>query len=86
VGFSDRLVMVLILVESATFCVFSASIGLAIAAMVLPMARQQIGIAGVPPMVLIAGIAFALLLALLGGLAPAWRGLRLRVADALADR
>jgi putative ABC transport system permease protein len=86
VGFSDRLVMVLILVESATFCVFSASIGLAIAAMALPMARQQIGIAGVPPMVLIAGIAFALLLALLGGLAPAWRGLRLRVADALADR
>jgi putative ABC transport system permease protein len=86
VGFSDPLVMVLILVESALFCVFSASIGLGIAALILPMARQQIGIAGVPPIVMAAGIAFALLLALLGGLAPAWHGLRLRVADALADR
>ncbi len=86
VGFSDRLVMVLILVESVIFCVFSASIGLAIAAMILPMARQMIGIAGVPSSVLVAGIACAFGLALLGGLAPAWRGLRLRVADALADR
>jgi putative ABC transport system permease protein len=86
VGFSDRLIMVLILLESATFCVFSASIGLAIASLILPMARQQIGIAGVPPIVLAMGIGFAVLLSLLGGLAPAWRGLRLRVADALADR
>ncbi len=86
VGFSDRRVMVLILVEAVTFCVMSAAIGLGIAALILPMARQAIGIAGVPPTVVLAGIGFAVLLALIGGLAPAWRGLRLRVVDALADR
>lgn len=86
VGFSDRRVMVLILVEAVTFCVLAASIGLALATLILPMARSQIGIAGVPPIVVLAGIGFALLLALLGGLAPAWRGLRLRVVDALAER
>jgi putative ABC transport system permease protein len=86
VGFSDRRVMVLILVEAVTFCVLAAAIGLALAALILPMARQQIGIAGVPPIVVLAGIGFAVLLALLGGLAPAWRGLRLRVVDALAER
>jgi putative ABC transport system permease protein len=86
VGFSDRHVMVLILVEAVMFCVLAASIGLAIATLILPLARTQIGIAGVPPIVVLAGIGFAVLLALLGGLAPAWRGLRLRVADALAER
>jgi putative ABC transport system permease protein len=86
VGFSDRRVMVLILIEAVTFCVLSAGIGLAIAAMILPMARQQIGITHMPPVVLIAGVGFAIVLALLGGLAPAWRGLRLRVVDALAER
>jgi putative ABC transport system permease protein len=86
VGFSDRHVMVLILVEGVMFCVLAACIGLAIATLVLPMARSQIGIAGVPPIVVLAGIAIAVLLALLGGLAPAWRGLRLRVVDALAER
>ena len=86
VGFSDRHVMVLILVEGVMFCVLAACIGLAIATLVLPMARSQIGIAGVPPSVVLAGIAIAVLLALLGGLAPAWRGLRLRVVDALAER
>jgi putative ABC transport system permease protein len=86
VGFSDRHVMVLILVEGVMFCVLAACIGLAIATLVLPLARSQIGIAGVPPIVVLAGIGIAVLLALLGGLAPAWRGLRLRVVDALAER
>ena len=86
VGFSDRHVMVLILVEAVIFCVLAASIGLAIASMLLPLAREQIGLAGVPAIVVVAGIGFAVMLALLGGLAPAWRGLRLRVVDALAER
>jgi putative ABC transport system permease protein len=85
-GFSDRLVMTLILAEAITFCVFSAGIGLAIASFLLPMARQQIGITSMPGVVILAGIGFALLLALIGGSVPAWRGLKLQVAEALADR
>ncbi len=85
-GFSDRLVMALILAEAITFCVFSAGIGLGIAALILPLARSQIGITGMPIIVAVAGISIAILLALIGGSFPAWRGLRLQVAEALADR
>jgi putative ABC transport system permease protein len=85
-GFSDRLVMALILVEAIAFCVFSAGIGLGLASLLLPMARVQIGIAHMPGIVVAAGIGFAIVLALFGGSVPAWRGLKLQVADALADR
>lgn len=85
-GFSDRLVMILILVEAVIFCVFSASIGLALAAFILPLAKNLIGIAKIPTVVIVAGLGFAVALALIGGFVPAWRGLRLRVAEALADR
>ena len=86
VGFSDRLVMGLIIAEAVVFCLFSAGVGLAIAAFVLPMARQFIGIAGMPPVVAAAGMVFAVVLALIGSSVPAWRGLRLQVTDALAGR
>jgi putative ABC transport system permease protein len=86
VGFSDRLVMGLIIAESVVFCLFAAGLGLAIAAFVLPMARNFIGIAGMPLVVAASGLTFALILALIGSSVPAWRGLRLQVADALAGR
>ncbi|HLF13112.1 MAG TPA: FtsX-like permease family protein [Gammaproteobacteria bacterium] len=86
VGFSDRLVMGLIIAEAVVFCLFAAGVGLGIAAFVLPMARQFIGIAGVPLVVVAAGLVFALMLALIGSSIPAWRGLKLQVADALAGR
>ena len=86
VGFGDSLVMALILAESIMLCVFAAACGLGIAASLLPLARNQIGIAHLPVDVLLLGLAFAVLLALLGGSAPALRGSRLQVVDALADR
>lgn len=85
-GYSDRLVMTLILAEALAFCVFAAGIGLGIAALILPMARKMIGITSMPGIVIAAGLAFAILLALIGGSVPAWRGLKLQVAEALADR
>ena len=86
VGYSDRLVMGLIITEAVVFCLFAAGVGLAIATFVLPLARDFIGIAGVPLVVVAAGLVFALVLALIGSSVPAWRGLRLQVADALAGR
>lgn len=86
VGFSDRLVMGLILAEAITFCLFAAGIGLAAASFLLPLARQFIGIAAMPRVVVVAGLGLAVLLALIGSSVPAWRGLRLQVADALAGR
>jgi putative ABC transport system permease protein len=80
------LVMTLILTEAIVFCLFSAAIGLGVAALLLPKARVLIGVATMPAIVLIAGAGFAVLLALIGSAVPAWRGLRLQVAEALADR
>lgn len=85
-GFSDQLVMALILVEAILFCVFSAMVGLGLAAFILPMARTFIGLTSMPAIVFVAGCGFALALAVVGGAVPAWRGLKLQVAEALAGR
>jgi putative ABC transport system permease protein len=86
VGFSDRLVMVLIVIEAVLFCVFSAAVGLGLASIILPQARSLIGITAMPIDVLVTGLIFALMLAIGGSAVPAWRGLKLQVAEALADR
>jgi putative ABC transport system permease protein len=85
-GFSDRLVMTLILVEAVVVCVFSAAVGLGLASLILPAARALIGVTSMPGIVIISGLGFAVALALIGGSVPAWRGLRLQVAEALAGR
>lgn len=85
-GFSDKQVMVLILVEAMVFCVFSAAVGLGLASVILPAARSMIGITAMPTIVIVTGVMLAVALALIGASVPAWRGLRLQVADALAGR
>jgi putative ABC transport system permease protein len=85
-GFSDRKVMLLILTEAIVFCLAAASIGLAIATLLQPFARQRFTIAAMPAIVVVAGVVFAVALALIGAAVPAWRGLRLQVVDALAGR
>jgi putative ABC transport system permease protein len=86
VGFSDRRVMALILAETLVLCLVGAAIGLWLGARLLPLAREQIGTMTVPPIVFAIGFACAVGLALAGGAMAAWRGLRLRVVDALANR
>ena len=84
VGFADRRVMSLILAEALLSCLLGAAIGLAIAGLLLPRARQLIGVGAVPAVVVALGFAFAVLLAFVSGAIPAWRGLRLQVATALS--
>lgn len=86
VGFPDRRVMTLILAEALFSCVIGASIGLLIAALLLPRARQLIGIGYLPGVVVGVGLACAVILALLSGAIPAWRGMKLEVATALGRR
>ncbi len=86
IGFSDRRVMMLILAETLALCVGGAAVGLGIASRILPLARALIGIGSIPLVVVVTGFACAVALALAGGSIPAWRGLRLRVVDALANR
>jgi putative ABC transport system permease protein len=87
VGFSDRAVTVLVLIESVLLCVLAASLGLAAAAAVFPVtAALGIGGSALPIKVVAVGLAMALILALASGLPPAWRAQRLVIVDALAGR
>jgi putative ABC transport system permease protein len=86
VGFADGLVMTLIVAEAVVFCLFAAAIGLGAASLLLPTARQSIGVVSMPAVVIVEGAGFAMLLALIGSAVPAWRGLKLRLAEALANR
>jgi len=87
VGFSDRSVTALVLIESVLLCVFAAALGLAAAAAVFPV-TAALGIAGaaLPLKVVAAGLAIAAVLAIASGLPPAWRAQRLVIVDALAGR
>ena len=87
VGFSDRAVTVLVLIESVLQCVLAASLGLAAAGAVFPV-TAALGIAGaaLPLKVVAAGLAIAVGLALASGLPPAWRAQRLVIVEALAGR
>lgn len=87
VGFSDRSVTTLVLIESVLLCVLAAALGLAAAAAVFPV-TAALGIAGsaLPLKVVAAGLAMAVVLALASGLPPAWRAQRLVIVDALAGR
>ena len=85
-GFTDQALMGLILAESLTFCLVSAAIGLGLAAMLFPVARQLIGFNVQAGPLMLVGFALAIALALISGLPPAIRAMRLQVVDALAGR
>ena len=85
-GFSDRFVLMLILAEALVLCLFAAGIGLLLAGFVLPHVRAPITVNNMPLVVVLTGLAFAALLALISGSAPALRGSRKQIVDALANR
>ena len=85
-GFSDIRVMVLILCETLVLCVVGAGVGLWLATVILEFARSLLQVGSMSLIVVVIGFASAVVLALAGGAIPAWRGLRLRVVDALAGR
>jgi putative ABC transport system permease protein len=85
-GFSDGKVLGLVLAESLLLCVLAALIGLALSYGALPIVKQGLQGVELSPVALIPGIGAAVLLALIVGLPPALRAMRLNIVDALADR
>lgn len=87
IGYSDRAVMSLLVAEAALLCVASAALGLLLAAVLFRIAVRinlwPTYIQLTAPVVAL-GAALALLLAAASALLPAWRGLRLSVARAMA--
>jgi putative ABC transport system permease protein len=87
-GFSDGLLMTLVFAESLVLCLFSAAIGIGIAATFFPSLLKSLNVGALPmPISVVAiGLGFAALLALVSALPPALRAQRLTIVDALAVR
>ena len=87
IGYSDRAVMALLVTEAALLCFISAALGLMVSSALFWLAErsnfwpQYIQLSAP---VLAIGATLALLLAVVSAILPAWRGLRLPVARAMA--
>jgi putative ABC transport system permease protein len=86
-GYSDGGVFALLLLESATLSLGAALVGLVAASRLMLWVNRFTGLRlTMPYVVLVVGLLLALLLALISASPPAWRALRLQVAEALAGR
>ncbi len=89
-GFQDRTVLALVLAESVLLIVLGGVLGMALAALLLPLVNSAAGGAIVlPPMGVntwALGLALMLVIGLAVGVLPALRGMRLNIVDALAGR
>lgn len=85
-GFSDGAVLSMVLAECASICLFGGLLGVLFAAVAFPLMKKIVGVAQMPPMVIVWGLLAALATAVLAGALPAWRAKRLKIVDALAGR
>ena len=85
-GFTGGRVSVLVLIESMMLCLFAAIVGLVLSAGAMKAVGAVLGPTKLPPVVVLAGLAIAVILALISGLPPALRAQRLNIVDALAGR
>lgn len=85
-GFTGGKVSVLVLIESLMLCLFAAVVGLILSAGAMKAVGAVLGPTRLPGIVVVAGLAIAVLLAVISGLPPALRAQRLNIVDALAGR
>jgi len=90
IGFSNRSVLLLVLAEAVLLLLLGGLLGLALAAVVMPMVGAASGgmiqLPSVPGATWALGVALALAIGLLVGALPALRAMRLSIVDALAER
>jgi putative ABC transport system permease protein len=90
IGFSNRSVLALLLVESVLLIVLGGAIGLLLAGVVVDAVRAAVGEAvpmtRVGAAIWLRGVGLMVLIGLIVGALPARRGMRLRIVDALAGR
>ncbi len=84
-GFSGGTVLGLVILESLLLCLAAAVVGLALSFAALPIIRMGLQGVELPPVALLPGLGVAVLLALIVGLPPAVRAMRLNIVDALAE-
>ena len=90
IGFSNRSVLWLVLMESIILIVIGGAIGLAIATLLIPAVSAASGgaiqLGTVPPATWLLGLALMVGLGIVVGAQPALRAMRLNIVDALAGR
>jgi putative ABC transport system permease protein len=86
IGFTDAQVLGLVIGESLLLCVFAAVIGLALSYAAIPIVKQRLQGMDLSHGAQLSGIGLAVVLALIVGLPPALRAMRLNVVDALMDK
>ncbi len=84
VGFTDRTVFLIVVAEALLVCIAAAAFGLALATALLPIAGIFVVGLSMPKIVIAAGLALAVLVALISAAVPAALAARLKVAAALA--
>jgi len=85
-GFSDAKVVGLVIGESLLLCLLAAVVGLAASYALIPVIHTVLPGVATWPWLLPEGFGIAVLLALLVGVPPALRAMRLNVVDALMDK
>jgi putative ABC transport system permease protein len=84
-GFTDRSILALVLAESFLLCFIGALAGLLLASVVTGLLPPEYPIKADSRVWLFA-LATTVFLAIVVGLPPAWRAMRLKIVDALAGR
>jgi putative ABC transport system permease protein len=87
-GYTDTVVLALVLIESLLLCVGGAATGLLAAKALFPLFAAAIELRGIemPLLVIAMGLVIAVVAALVSASLPAWRARQLSVVDALAHR
>ena len=85
-GYPDAGVLALVLAESLLLFLVAAAVGLAIAALLFPLARTIIGLTVLPSAVVAIGAGLAVLAAFVSAIVPALRARALNIVQALAVR
>jgi putative ABC transport system permease protein len=85
-GFTDRVVLLLILSEAMTVCIAAAAFGLILAMVAFPFAAKFVPGLSMPWIVIEVGLAFSVVVALISVALPAVRAAKLDVTAALAGR
>jgi putative ABC transport system permease protein len=85
-GFSDRVLFLVILAEALAVFIAAAACGLALATLVFPFASKIVPGLSMPMVVVAAGLAYAALAAVISATVPASLAARLKIATALASR
>jgi putative ABC transport system permease protein len=90
IGFSNRSVLLLVLVEAVLLIVIGGAIGLAIATVLMPAVSSASGgviqLGSVPTSTWLLGLALMIVIGIVVGALPALRAMRLNIVDALAGR